>query len=92
MRKLLKIKVTGEDIEKGRPRNGERCPIARAAKRVLKKVSSVSEHNIIFHHTTDNAGDCQLPRAANRFVNRFDDDKTVKPFTFQVSAPVEFIR
>jgi len=94
MRKLLKIKVTTEDIIKGRRNSTDRCPIARAAKRVLKKVDGVMGDVIDFKFDTilqeDNM--CILPIKAQRFIAHFDDDKKVKPFTFQVSVPVKFIR
>src|SRR5437870_489209 len=94
--KLVKVTVTKEDIQKGRFKNGERCPIARAAKRVLKNVNFVARTKIDFlsrddeglthvesHHTS---------RAASRFVRAFDNGGKVKPFTFQMRVPTRFVR
>ncbi len=92
MRKLLKIKVTAKDIENGKRNDGARCPIARAARRVLKKVASVDGTVIEFKYDGNDYTDSILPKAASNFIARFDDKKKVKPFTFKVSAPVDFIR
>lgn len=94
MRKLLKIKVLKKDIKEGKPHDPHKCAIALAARRVLKNVDFVSNRIYFkFNKKVDFFGkNCAMPGKCMVFIGRFDSGKSVKPFTFTVSAPVEFIK
>ena len=79
----ITIEVTAEDIHEGRKCNGENCPIARAASRVVP----VPEGTMMFVHPTvirvverrhfpgtrrGVVGIYPLPHAARRFIVHFD--------------------
>ena len=82
----MKITVTKEHIKKGKPNLGYACPIALAVREQLH-LSAVEVH-------VDGAGitagtmDYEIPRAAVLFFWRFDEGKSVKPFSFNLK-PLE---
>lgn len=78
--KLITVTKTG--IRKGHQGGINTCPIARACIAAgLKEVSVGSETVSGYHH--GQSFNATLPKRAQRFVERFDDDKkSVKPFSF----------
>ena len=87
----LKIKVTQNDINHGRRKDCNRCPIARAVKRavtkskvkcLLTKIAVRLEEVILLDSwgSVDHRG--YLPSRAQRFIIKFDDAKDTKPFNF----------
>lgn len=93
--KLVTINVTKEDIEKGRRSDGHRCPIARAARRILKNVTFIDE-SLEFNNGNMVDGDSvPLTKAAQKFVRAFDDGakrSDLKPFKFTVRVHKDFVR
>ena len=76
----MKVTVTQEDIDKGRPQVGHGCPIAIAVKR-----SNKSNTVWIGRFTAFIGADCYpLPGTAMQFVKDFDNNKPVEPFTFEM--------
>jgi len=76
----MKITVTKEDIQKGRRENPWFCPIARAIKRQCKltrSTVSVGERTATVNHKILN-----IPKSAQSFIDKFDNKKSVKPFSF----------
>ena len=76
----MKIRVLKKDIDMGRPHSAQRCPIARALRRAgFKNV-------MVFSGGFSNNGTVRVkykfPDIVNLFIERFDHDWTVKPFTF----------
>ena len=81
----MKIEITQHDIDYGVRGEYSLCPIARAVKRKINGEVIVSgDHISIF--TTDiirKYSYYKLPQKAKDFMQRFDDGKKVKPFTFE---------
>lgn len=74
----MKVTVTQEDIDKGRPQVRHGCPIAIAVKRINKSNKVWIGRLIAFIDET-----CyQLPNTAIQFVKDFDSNKPVEPFSF----------
>lgn len=72
----MKIKVTQDHIDRGKAFNCGYCPVALAIREQAETVAvSRREVRITAWHY-------DLPRSAQRFIDRFDLRKPVKPFTF----------
>jgi hypothetical protein len=87
------INVTKEDIRLGRRNNCERCPIARAIKRVFRLKKIKFENVQVFNAyarwwSGDKFMQRRLPAKCDKFIDKFDDtfDKKpmVKPFKFRI--------
>lgn len=75
----MKICVTEDDIKKGEIGLSASCPIARSLKRRgFKGVMVVP----FFIRWSD--GVVRTPKECKRFMNRFDSDLPVKPFSFNI--------
>ncbi len=76
----LKVEVTAGDIARAR-RNVSRCPIECALERTLgvKRVVVSCECATVIGKGT---GIDHFPLKAKRFMERYDGNKTVKPFSF----------
>lgn len=76
----LRVRVLKSDIRKGVEGSCSRCPIAIAVRRLAPRGKSVvvTWDEAILGHTTT----YDLPRVASRFIDRFDEGKPVKPFSF----------
>ena len=83
---MKRLEVDAECIEKGLPRRGEACPIARAYRKAAKRPGlpvSVSGGELAaywsrythVHH---------LPTEAKAFIKSFDEGRRVKPFAFDL--------
>jgi hypothetical protein len=75
------IRVTTQDIAKGKLPS--ECPIARAARRILGKQVRVGTDAIWL----GNFKKVALPEHVQNWIRRFDTDKSVEPFVFQVRMP-----
>lgn len=79
----MKIDVTAEDIDNGVPGECGRCPVALAIARKLGLVGAgirvgPSAVRIRFDGARD------LPAVARVFVEAFDWDRPVEPFSFEI--------
>lgn len=74
----MKITVTKEDIKKGKPEQGESCPIARAIRRQTRKKVHVGYICLEINHC-----EYTFPQEAQQFVKDFDAGKPVGPFSFE---------
>lgn len=88
--KGLGVTVTALDIKRGEPESGCNCPVARAIRRAANLspksiVVDKDEVYIISHEVSFN-----LPKQARTFIDRFDTDKSVEPFTFKIGSKGEF--
>tara|TARA_R100000908_G_C3696055_1_gene108424 strand:- start:435 stop:704 length:270 start_codon:yes stop_codon:yes gene_type:complete len=88
----MKIKVTKEDIKKGRKENIKYCPIALALKRNFKtdmvEVSQDHETDQIILQIDDDQYDydqCDNYNDMLYFVQKFDSGLMVEPFTFKIN-------
>lgn len=88
------IRVQNRHISGGVGATPTACPIALAMREQL----SVREACVggRFFWLTDSFGymtpDLELPVSAQRFVSKFDNAETVKPFEFRVEVPTEVVR
>jgi len=90
--KTIRITVTKQDIANGKIRSNKRCPVALAVRRAclrrggwqagLKHVEIGRQ----FCYLSDQ-GEIVLPKRARRFIARFDDKESVKPFSFNLRIP-----
>ncbi len=90
MKKL--IRVTQEDIRKGKAGTYQGCPVALAVSRVLPFYScSITPFKALFQINSPEVSSqwviAELPKSAARFVERFDAGKPVKPFNFYLDIP-----
>lgn len=74
----LKVNVTRDDIKRGIPEDESYCPIARAVRRLGKKKLVLVDADICVLGLHD----FKLPRKAAKFIDKFDNGETVKPFSF----------
>ncbi len=96
-KKTIKISVEAKDIENGKRRNGESCPIALAIGRQLKNknyflsISSSGSSYLYSHNPFLTVTLFGLPDKAEKFIRKFDKKgrKTVKPISFELELPIE---
>lgn len=79
----MKIKITQEDINKGRPGSPTACPIAQGLKRMGFRRPQVCNS---VHCSGWGTLWVDLPLKALKFVGDFDNVKRVKPFEFELNA------
>jgi hypothetical protein len=79
------VEVTAEDIVAGRQGSCLRCPLALAFQRIpgfkMARVSSTR----VYPRATESI--C-LPDIARAFIQRFDSEETVRPFSFTLGVPL----
>ena len=73
----MKIYVRRRHIKAGKCRAARSCPIALAFEEVVGERPLVDAYSLSTHDKG-----FALPRSARRFIERFDQDKPVKPFAF----------
>lgn len=78
----MKIKVTQEHINKGVPGSHCMCPIALAMLEAVNDLFSVHGYHVHYFHRMWVW--FSLPTSASMFVERFDRNKKVKPFEFDL--------
>lgn len=82
----MTISVTQEDIDKGRPNSCGSCPIALAVRRSTGLLNaSVSQSRIISWGGYKPRLDVETPAQAVDFIELFDSNEPVKPFTFELN-------
>jgi hypothetical protein len=82
---MATVKVSARDIKLGGVSNSLSCPIARAAKRAFRKPISVGYKSLFILSGSGleyERHEYPLPKKAQAFITKFDDGKTVRPFTF----------
>ena len=83
----MKIKVTKQDIKNGtgNEKELEYCPIAFAIKRQMKTYFYIKVYgdNIQILTVDHSYRYYKLPKKAKDFIQKFDEGKEVKPFTFE---------
>jgi hypothetical protein len=84
MQRAVVVRVTSDDIRRGRRRSFTCCPVARAVKRTLK-LGAVHVNPLLI-----NAGgpgeNFKTPSTAGRFITKFDAGVQVQPFAFRLSS------
>lgn len=84
--KTVRVDVTQDDIAAGQQCSSFACPIALAARRVLKDPFPCVGGNVLLTEDA-NDGRLPLPPAARAFIRRFDHAETVEPFSFELTLP-----
>lgn len=77
----MRIDVTQDDINNGRPRTSQHCPIARAIKRQLN-CSNIAVGPTEIEIGSDSY---KTPDEAYFFIRLFDRHFNVKPFSFELN-------
>lgn len=80
----MKIKVTQDDIDKGKRCLINQCPIALAVRR---GTGLPTVYIGAVHFITGKFERVTLPPAAIEFIKKFDQQATVKPFEFELEFP-----
>lgn len=75
----MTVTVTQQDINNGHKRNCGHCPIALAVRRVIPDVYVGGYHVFI-----DEIATYKLPDVAIEFIKAFDNERPVKPFSFDI--------
>lgn len=85
--KTYKIRVTRADIKNGHPQEASDCPVFLAMNRKLKNVEAVSGSGATLF---DGKYFYEIPMPGNAadWINRFDNDESVKPFSFTLKVPL----
>lgn len=84
----MRIRVTRADIKNGIPKDSLSCPIALAIRRACPRSTQVSVYeNVIIHQCGVRLPPIELPEEALAFIMLFDDQKPVRPFSFEVDLP-----
>jgi hypothetical protein len=88
--KKIKIEVTRQDIDKGEKGSCDNCAVARAVNRHIDGLGGVESDGTIWYY---NEGIHEIPTSKKvaRFIDRFDEGKDVKPFTFTLNAPDDIL-
>lgn len=87
---LTKVEVTQEDIDNGKMKSCDFCPVALAVNRVIRPQRDAQVYAcivIIRHEEGQRGGFPSLPLAAQEFIENFDDERDVEPFSFALNIP-----
>ena len=79
------IDVTYFDINRGKRRKANTCPVALALKRTINPLWRVSviPNNVHFYHNMSEENRT-LPHEATEFIEAFDAGNIVAPFSFEI--------
>jgi len=85
-----RINVTTKDIMTGDVKNRRLCPVALAVKRHCKdSFGIVVESTCIFFNPIRGF---YLPQIAVDFIEKFDSERPVSTFSFELGIPDEFVK
>ena len=78
------VRVTNKEIKKGKKKSSDSCPIALAIKKLYPTYKFSIGLDSCDFNSEFTRGSYKPSRAAQRFMNRFDEKgrKSVKPFNF----------
>jgi hypothetical protein len=79
MSKKILVRVTKDDIKRGKREDMQACPIARSLKRLGKRQVEVAIFGGISWGTN---GYAKCPKEAKKFIRAFDRGRKVEPFKF----------
>lgn len=87
------VNVTQEDIDRGKPMDPSLCPVMYGVWRagLHPKIYAVGRSGFFGqHHDFKNPPLIAPVAAVREFIDRFDDGKKVKPFSFEIEVPEDF--
>ena len=79
----LQVDVTSEDIAQGCPKDSAACPIARAVQRCTASLFVSVAAYIAIDDDDRSVVMYRLPPEARLFIEAFDHDEFVAPFSFE---------
>lgn len=80
----MRIEVTESDIVHGARWDCDNCPIALAIERATHQANCWS---VLWNRATSPLGTVWLPDEAKDFIDNFDNERPVAPFSFDVDLP-----
>jgi hypothetical protein len=80
----VRIEVTEEDIDRGKPEDRCACPVARAVRRAVGIPTSVAMDKIVVDYATPWQTEIWTPDEVSIFVELFDIGGAVEPFAFEL--------
>lgn len=89
--KPVKIEITKKDIACGKRRDGKTCPISLAVRRKLKLAYGqvhVTTYSARFDSAEIETRNVLLPKKAEKFISKFDNNEPVKPFSFVLGRKI----
>jgi L-lactate utilization protein LutB len=92
---LTPVHVTEACIALGCAQSTSNCPIALALHQLVNEHTQVNVGAFeieLYHVPTLQHWSIPLPRAGRFFIHDFDENITVKPFTFSVPLPREVLK
>lgn len=85
------IRVTKTDIKRGQPSIDDNCPVARALRRQVsprrKFAVDGAEAIVLTASGERRLATIKMPKKVNVFINAFDSNDDVRPFTFVIRRP-----
>ena len=89
MGRKVTIEVTDDDIFDGIKSSCHSCPIALAATRInVARIISVNSSTMVVRNSyARNSDYILLPIEAIDFIEAFDADQKVEPFSFEIEVP-----
>lgn len=81
----MTITVTQEDIDGGKPRDCERCPVAIALLRHTGRKVEVGSYKIMLWDGVLKTF-LETPEAVGEWMANYDQDYTVHPITFELGV------
>ena len=90
---MVKVNVTASCIAFGCTEDGANCPVARAIRVCLPDAVTVDvgEENVYLAHTWHDRAFVALPKKVRKFIGAFDKGLEVRPFSFTLNVPKEFL-
>lgn len=98
----ITFSVTQEHINEGEAKHCKHCPIALAVRKTISPFvdSSVGGYDIIINYRRVfvegiaylNSHSIKLPDIAFKFIQHFDNQLPVEPFSFEVQIPKCFLK
>jgi hypothetical protein len=85
----MKINVTAKHIKMGVPSEADSCPIAHAVREAVNKSclkTLLKDKRICVNESEITVGSLTMmpPQKAVKFIETFDEEKPVKPFSFNL--------
>lgn len=87
------IEVKQQHIREGKCLSPSSCPIAKAIREKANMLHGVTQEGADFIKSfADNTDGIPLPEEAVNFIIAFDNSEIVKPFSFYLDIPDEYLK
>lgn len=90
----IRFNITPKDISLGCKGDAGNCPSARAIQRRFKAgiVVNVGLFSLSFYNTDKFCRIKEMPKTLHNFIKLYDDGQPVKPISFTLDVPEEFLK